>query len=310
MSTIRVANAPVSWGVLEFEGLPAKTYSWSEVLDEIAATGYTGTELGDYGFLPTDPDRLRAELDRRGLAMLGAFVQTRFRDPEAHAAGEARALEVARLLAATARGSDTVPIIVLADDNAVDPARTLNAGRATPDLALSPAEMRTFAQGVDRVARRVRDETGLPSVFHHHSAGFVETPAEIDALLAASDPDLVGLVFDTGHYAYGAGPGYDGDIAAALDRYGDRIRHVHFKDFDPAVARQARAEGWDYLTTIQRGIFSELGTGGVDFPAVVDWLRRHGYDGWIVVEQDVLPGMGSPRESAERNRAYLRSIGL
>ncbi|HEX5498108.1 MAG TPA: hypothetical protein VFX03_02735, partial [Thermomicrobiales bacterium] len=86
MPTIRVANAPVSWGILEFEGLPAKTYSWSEVLDEIAATGYAGTELGDYGFLPADPIRLRAELDRRGLTMLGAFVPVAFANPGAHAA--------------------------------------------------------------------------------------------------------------------------------------------------------------------------------------------------------------------------------
>lgn len=310
MPTIRVANAPVSWGILEFEGLPAKTYTWSEVLDEIAATGYAGTELGDYGFLPTDPAQLRAELDRRGLTMLGAFVPVAFRYEAAHANGEEHALKVARLLAATAADSPTRPFIVLADDNGADPARALNAGRATPELALSPAELRTFARGVARVAQRVRDETGLPSVFHHHSASFVETPAEIDAFLAATDPDLVGLIFDTGHYAYGAGPDYDGDIAAAFDRYGDRIRYVHFKDLDPDLARRSRTEGWDYMTAIRHGIFSELGTGGVDFPAAVDWLRRHDYDGWIVVEQDVLPGMGSPRESAERNRAYLRSIGL
>ncbi|HEU0115060.1 MAG TPA: hypothetical protein VFQ80_10310, partial [Thermomicrobiales bacterium] len=117
MPTIRVANAPVSWGILELEGAQAKTYGWSEVLDEIAATGYAGTELGDYGFLPTEPARLRPELDRRGLAMLGAFVPVAFRYEDAHAAGEEHALKVARLLAATAAGSPTRPFVVLADDN-------------------------------------------------------------------------------------------------------------------------------------------------------------------------------------------------
>jgi inosose dehydratase len=76
------------------------------------------------------------------------------------------------------------------------------------------------------------------------------------------------------------------------------------------VAGRARAEGWDYNRAIQEGVFCELGQGCVDFPGVVAWLRERGYDGWIVVEQDVLPGMGSPRESARRSREYLASLGL
>jgi inosose dehydratase len=83
---------------------------------------------------------------------------------------------------------------------------------------------------------------------------------------------------------------------------------VHFKDCAPEAAERARAEGWDYFTALGRGVFCELGHGSVDFPAVLAWLKSKRYSGYVLVEQDVLPGMGTPRESALRNRQYLRSI--
>jgi inosose dehydratase len=85
---------------------------------------------------------------------------------------------------------------------------------------------------------------------------------------------------------------------------------VHFKDCQPQVAEQARAEGWDYFNSLRHGVFCELGKGNVPFASVVERLYRNNYHGWIVVEQDVLPGMGSPKASAQRNRAYLKTVGL
>lgn len=298
---IRVANAPCSWGVLEF-GLEGETAGYAQVLDEMRETGYEGTELGDWGFMPTDPDLLRRELARRGLALLGAFVPVALADPDAHDDGEEAALRTARLLAAVA---GPTPFIVLADDNGRDPIRTQNAGRIRPEHGLDPEGWRVFAAGVERIARAVRAETGLRTVFHHHCAGYVETPAEVERLLALTEPDLVGLCFDTGHYRFGGGDPLEG-----LRRHADRIRHVHFKDCDPIVAARSRAEGWDYFRAVREGVFCELGRGDVPFPAIKAELERLGYDGWIVVEQDVLPGMGTPKQSAARNRAYLREIGL
>lgn len=298
---IRVANAPCSWGVLEF-GLEGETAGYAQVLDEMRETGYEGTELGDWGFMPTDPDLLRRELARRGLALLGAFVPVALADPDAHDDGEEAALRTARLLAAVA---GPTPFIVLADDNGRDPVRTQNAGRVRPEHGLTAEGWRVFAAGVERIARAVRAETGLRTVFHHHCAGYVETPAEVEQLLALTDPDLVGLCFDTGHYRFGGGDPLEG-----LRRHADRIRHVHFKDCDPVVAARSRTEGWDYFRAVREGVFCELGRGDVPFPAIKAELERLGYDGWIVVEQDVLPGMGTPKQSAARNRAYLRGIGL
>lgn len=282
---------------------------YQQMLDELADTGYAGTELGDWGYMPTDPDALRAELAQRALTMVGAFVPVALRDPQAHADGEAHALQVARLLAAVSHG-DHRPFVILADENGTDPVRTHHAGRITPAMELSDDAWQTFASGVNRIARAVRDETGLRTAFHHHCAGYVETPREIDRFLEQTDADLVGLVLDTGHYAFGAGPDGCQALHDAFDRFGEQIWHVHFKDCDPDVAERAREQGWDYFEAVRHGIFCELGDGCVDFNAVIEALHDLQYEGWIVVEQDVLPGMGAPRESARRNREFLSGVGL
>ena len=300
-TTFRVANAPCSWGVLEFD-LEGEAAGYAQVLDEIAATGYAGTELGDWGFMPTDPATLRAELARRGLALLAAFVPVALAQRDAHEAGEALAVRTARLLREA--GGERC-LIVLADDNGSVPQRTQNAGRVSPEMGLSDAQWGIFAEGAHRIARAVRQQTGLRTVFHHHCAGYVETPAEVARLMALTDPDLLGLCLDTGHYMLGGG-----NPIHALHVYAERIWHVHFKDYAPAVHERACAEGWDYFRMVRNGVFCELGQGAVSFPQIRDGLRALGYDGWIVVEQDVLPEMGAPKASAQRNRDYLRSIGL
>src|SRR5215213_3536559 len=110
---IRIANAPCSWGALEFEGLAGEAIGYRQMLDELRDTGYTGTELGDWGFMPSDPTALRAELAGRGLAMVGAFVPVALRHAQAHADGAAAAVKVARLLAAVAEPNGMPPLIVL-----------------------------------------------------------------------------------------------------------------------------------------------------------------------------------------------------
>src|SRR5689334_18537020 len=139
-NTIHIANAPCSWGTLEFEGLAGERIGYSQMLDELRDTGYTGTELGDWGFMPTDPAALRAELEQRKLTMVGAFVPVALKHPEAHADGVATALRIARLLAAVASGDGQKSFIVLADSNGADPLRTANAGHVTPEMGLSVAE--------------------------------------------------------------------------------------------------------------------------------------------------------------------------
>lgn len=301
MSAFPIANAPCSWGVLEFESA-ASPSSYGRVLDEMRDTGYEGTELGDWGFMPTEPDRLKTELGTRRLALVGAFVPVPLAVAGAHEAGAATAVRTARLLR-EAGGPDAV--IVLSDDNASVREREQRAGRITAADGLSDAQWEVFAAGADRVARAVRDATGLRTVFHPHCGGYVETVAEIDILMRRTDPSTLGLCLDTGHLVYAGGDPLD-----VLDRQAQRIWHVHFKDCHPRIAADARAAGLGYLAAVRAKLFCELGAGAVDFDAVLAALRRHAYAGWIVVEQDVFPGQGAPAESAARNRAYLRSLGV
>lgn len=312
MTTIKVGNAPCSWGTLEFEGLAGERIGYEQMLDELVETGYTGVELGDWGFMPTDPAALSRELAKRDLVMLGAFIGVNLREAEAHAEGETHAVRTARLLAkvTTDQAESEKPFLVLADDNGTHPVRIQNAGRVTPEMGLSAAQWQTFAQGAERIARAVREESGLRTVFHHHCAGFVETPDEIARLLELTDPALLGLVFDTGHYAFGAGPGGCEQVIDGLNRFAERIWYIHFKDCEPDVAQRSRDEQWDYFKALRQGVFCELGQGCIDFPVILYWLRERNYGGYVLVEQDVLPGMGAPKESARRNRAYLQSIGL
>lgn len=307
---IYVGNAPCSWGTLEFGSTQDDRTGYRSMLDELTASGYVGSELGDWGFMPTDPDALAGAFRQRGLTLTGAFVGVKLQDPDAHTPGAETAVKTARLLAQTADrlGGDVRPFLVLAADNGSDPVRTQNAGRIGPGMSMSDDEWATFASGAESVARAVQKEAGLRTVFHAHCAGVIETPDEIDRLMALTDPALLGLVFDTGHFAFGAG-GCD-DILPALDRLAERIEYIHFKDFHPAVGQRVQAEGMDYFQAVGAGVFCELGQGCVDFPAVLAWLRARAYSGFITVEQDVLPGMGAPKESAARNRTYLRSIGM
>ena len=312
MSTIRIANAPCSWGSLEFEGLEGQAIPYRQMLDELKETGYAGTELGDWGYMPTEPQRLAAELTRRGLVMLGAFVPVALKDAEAHQAGVAESVKIARLLADVAeRGKyEQLPFLALADDNGTEAVRTANAGHTSSEMDLTDEQWKVFARGAEDVAKAVRSQTGLRTVFHHHCAGFVERPDEVARLLDMTDPDLLGLVFDTGHYTYGSGSNDPNVVLEGLGLFAERIWYMHFKDCDPRIADSAREQGWDYFEAVRRDVFCELGRGCVDFPAVINWLTQQNYDGWAVVEQDVLPGMGSPKESALRNREYLRAKGV
>ncbi|HET6596926.1 MAG TPA: TIM barrel protein [Anaerolineales bacterium] len=296
----RIANAPCSWGVIE--GIDGERGGYVQVIDEMQQTGYSGTELGDWGFMPTDPAFLTQELDSRHLRLLASWVSVFLQDADHHQESADDAVRTAKLLAAVGGREN---MIVLGNDPYGDPVRTKHAGRITPALEMTEEQWRTFAKGANYVARRVMDEAGLRTVFHHHIGTWVETPDETRKLLDRTDPAILGLCFDTGHWAFAGG-----DPVQGVREFADRIWHVHFKDHDPNVARQSREQGWDGPTSVGQGVFCELGRGDVDFPGVVKALRDIGYAGWIVVEQDVLPGMGTPKESAQRNREYLRSIGL
>ncbi|MEO5898005.1 MAG: TIM barrel protein [Vicinamibacterales bacterium] len=299
---LQIANAPCSWGVLEFEEHAAAGYEYPRVLDEMRGAGYSGTELGDWGFMPTDPQQLRDALGARSLSLVGAFVPVGLADARAHQNGVTSAVRTASLLRdAGFPGA----FVVLADDIAASPERTANAGRLGPQHRLADESRATFATGAEMIARAVRDQTGLRTVFHHHCASYIETPEEIADLMARTDPAILGLCLDTGHLTYAGG-----DPRAAIATFGARIWHVHLKDCSESVAARARERHWDYNNAVRNGVFCELGHGVVDFAGVLEGLAALPFSGWAVVEQDVLPALGTPAASAGRNREFIRRFGL
>lgn len=296
---IRIANAPCSWGVIE--NTAGDRSGYKKVLVEMAQTGYVGTELGDWGFMPTDPQELRAELDRHGLTLLGSWVSVRLYDAAYHTKGLEAAVRTARLMAEVA-GEEC--FVIIGDDHSTVPERSNFSGRIKSEHRLDEPGWRVYLDGATKVAEAVKRETGLRSIIHHHGATYVETPDEIEYFLSNTDPGLLGLCFDTGHYALGGG-----DPVADLSRMYDRVWHVHFKDFNPEVVQQAIDHNWSYQQMIGQGVFPELGKGTVDFAGVLSFLEEKDYSGWIVVEQDVLPGMGTPMQSAANNRDFLKKLG-
>ena len=219
---------------------------------------------------------------------------------------EASADDAVRTGRQLARVGGPKAVVVLGNDPYGNPHRTRIAGRVTPGDGMTDEQWRVFADGANYVARRVMAEAGIRTVIHQHIGTLIETEAEARRLFDMTDPSVLGLCLDTGHWTFGAG----GDPVAAVRELRDRVWHVHFKDCDPRVMEASRVNEWDGPTSVGHGVFCELGKGCVNFAGMLDALEEIGYDGWIVVEQDVLPGMGNPRESARRNREYLRSIGV
>lgn len=293
---IQIATAPVSWGVLMKDTPDVPPYA--QVLDEIKAAGYTGTELGPYGYLPLDVPTLRAALDSRGLTLLSAFTLVNLLDPQARPDVYQEALTTAQVLSALGCQQ-----IVLSDALFVVENRAKRAGRIRPEDSLSPAQWDQFAANTDAFAKLCWAEYGLKTVIHPHVGGYLETAFELDAVLERTDPARVGLCFDMAHIAYGGG-----DPVAVLDKWRDRVWYMHIKECDGRVRQAVIQREGDYFAGVKAGVFPALGHGTINWQGIRRILTEIDYQGWGIVEQDILPGMAvDPLQSAQANREFLRT---
>jgi inosose dehydratase len=297
MNSIRVANAPLSYGAFEMTvGIFPNVPGADELLAEMAAAGYAGTELGPPGYL-AEGDELRARLERHGLTLTGGWCPIRFSEPE-HRDDDLAELRRTLDLFEAAGAIDARPVF----GDGGSEARRANPGRGKddPSLALDAAGWRRFADGLAR-AQEIALERCFEPTFHAHTSTYVEAPAEIDRLLELSD---IGLLVDTGHLLIGGS-----DPIQALRDWGTRVNYVHVKDVRLDIVRQVIEDRADALEAWRRGIFCELGAGDVDLEAFFTGLQRTGYAGWICVEQDRIPREDEPlSESAGaqmRNREWL-----
>lgn len=292
------ASAPDSWGVLDYPG-PSWEQSYEEMLDEMEAAGYTGTELGPHGFFPTDPKILQPQLEKRKLKLLASFVPVKMTDPAAGTATIERIRKVGCLLAEL-----KAPFLVMADDQS--PERNAFSGRAyDKDCPTLTAQQWKHVGSIVADAEKVANEFGLDLVFHPHVATYVETSEECELFYDATSHTNVGLCLDTGHCVYGFG-----NPVKEAEKYKSKLRFVHIKDCDTKVLEEARRKKWTFEEAIEHKVFTIIGRGDIDFPAFFRALLKNGYSGWSVVEQDVKFGATPvpPAESIAASLKYLRSV--
>jgi inosose dehydratase len=292
---IRIGTAPDSWGVW-FANDPKQT-PWQRCLDEIAEAGYEWTELGPYGYMPTDLTTLRAELGRRGLKVSASVVMLHLEDATVWPELERQTLGVGELLAALG-----ARFFVLIDDTYSN----LFTGQPTRPSRLDESAWKRLIDTTHRVADLVRTRFGLQLVFHPHAETHVEYEDQIEALLEQTDPQRVGLCLDTGHHAYRGG-----DPVAFFRRHHARIPYLHLKSVDRKKQEWVEKERIPFAIAVASDMFCEPSRGVVDFAAFRNALKEVGYDGWAAVEQDMYPApFDKPLPIAKRSRAYLRELGL
>lgn len=296
--TIRIGNAPCSWGV-EFANDP-RNPAWRDVLRENAAAGYKGIELGPVGFMPEDPAILSEALAEFDLELIGGVVFRAFHDESQWDDVLDAAVRTCKAL--TAHNAQHLVLI-----DSISPRRASTAGRADVAEQMDAAEWSAYRDRIAHVARMGAEEYGLTVGIHAHAAGFMDFEPELIRLLDEVDEDILKICFDTGHHSYA---GFD--PVAFMEKYISRISYIHFKDINPTVKADVIAKGTGFYEACGQGIFCNLGDGDVNFPKVREILLENRFEGWCTVEQDcdpTLPDTDALRD-AKANRAYLRSIGF
>lgn len=295
MFRIKIGNAPDSWGVWFPQN--DKQVGPMVFLDEVAEAGFSCIELGPWGYLPNDAEELRAELDKRGLELTATTLGCDLTDD---ASVEALLAELPAVTALQkALGAQYV---VLLPPMFTD----LFTGADAMPRTLTADERAHYNANIARIGKIVREQYGLVLCAHPHVDSHLETEDDIEALLAATDPEDVSLCLDIGHHAYGGG-----DACAFLKKHIDRIPYIHLKNCDGEVLKEMREKGWSFAEAVTHDIMCEPWKGMVDFKEVKRVLDEVGYSGYAVVEQDMYPAPeGKPLRVAKATRTFLQDVGI
>jgi inosose dehydratase len=292
---VKVGSAPDSWGVW-FPDDP-KQIPYDRCLDEIAAAGYEHTELGPYGYLPTDLPTLNEELDKRNLSASGTFVMASLEDPASAGEIERQLNGAGELVAGTGGG-----YIVLIDDLYSNPW----TGEMLVEKELDDAGWKRLVDKVNEVATISRERFGLQTVYHPHAETHVEYEPQIERLMADTDPTVVSFCLDTGHHAYRGG-----DPVSFMRQHHERISYLHLKSVDRDKQKEVEANGVTFGPAVGDGVFCEPSVGAVDFEAFRDVLRDVNFSGYAIVEQDMYPcNFSKPLPIAKRSLEYLKEMGI
>ncbi len=292
---ITVGSAPNSWGIEFAED--SNQVPWTRFLDEVAEAGYEWIELGPPGYLPIEYPTLSAELDKRGLKVCGTWVMRDYEDESQWASIEEEVLAKGELLVALGAG-----FLVFIDDIYTD---RVTSKQRLPAV-LDQNAWRRLIEAIHKFAGLIRERFGLQLAFHPHADSHVEYEKQVETLLAQTDPGLVSLCLDIGHFAYRGGDPID-----FIRRHHQRIPYMHLKNIDPVVRQKVEAKKIPFAEAVTMNMFCEPAHGVIDYLSLRDMLREVNYKGWVVVEQDMYPAPpDKPLPIAKRTRAYLRKIGI
>ena len=276
--SVKIGISPIAW---QNDDLPdiTKDYTMEQALREAREIGYTGVERGQR--MPYDTEGLRAYLEGNDIALCGGWCSGASLVNDFAAETAAVKQQVAQFVALNA------PCIVYAECS-----NTIQGDQSVPvnnRPKLDRDEVRAYGAKISELAKWMADQ-GMPMAYHHHMGSIIESEDDVNWLMEGSSDDLK-LCFDTGHLLFGGG-----DVMATLDRWGDRVHHVHYKDIRPAIVKDVRENNRSFLDAVIAGAFTVPGDGCIDFQAVTHALKAMDYSGWIVVEAEQDPTKAPPYE--------------
>jgi inosose dehydratase len=285
---IKLAIAPIGWSNDDRPELGSEN-SFEQCISEVALAGFQGTERGSK--FPADPAVLKRALDLRGIKLCNSWFST---------------FLISMPYEATAREFDAFTDFLKTAGAGVVGVSEQSYSRQGQDApifgdkyVMNAAEWERLSDGLNRLGR-IAAGKGLTLTFHHHMGTVVQTAEETMELMDRTDPEVVHLLYDSGHFAY-----CGDDPLDALTRHVSRVRHVHLKDTRPAIIRQVRDGGLSFMDGVLRGTFTVPGDGALDFVPIFETLDRAGYRGWLVVEAEQDPAVANPFEYALKARRYI-----
>ena len=291
--TIKLGIAPINWCNDDDPNL-GKDISFAQCIEEMAAAGYIGTELGNK--YPRDTDVLRKALNQHGLQLSSAWFSSYFTEPGRFEETLERFME--HLSFMRAMGAQFINICECG--HAIQGSTIPIFSPSKPEF--SAQQWQQLIQGLHALGRIAHDY-GMRIVYHYHAGTGVFTENEIDQLMEQTSPQLLSLLLDTGHAVF-AGV----DPLNLIRKYGNRIPYVHLKDIRTEVLNRVKKDGYHFMDAVRAGVFTVPGDGATDFAPIFSALKELNYEGWMIVEAEQDPAQAPPFEYAKKAMAYLKTL--
>lgn len=288
---VRLGIAPIAWTNDDMPDL-GKENTFEQCVSEMALAGFTGSEVG--GKYPADTTELKKALELRGIQICNQWFSS-FLISRPFEETEREFQKATDFLKAMGAG------VIGVSEQSYSIQGKLEQPVWEGKYVMNDNEWQLLAQGLNRLGKIAKDK-GMTLTFHHHMGTVVQTEEEIDQFMEMVDPELVYLLFDSGHLSFaGINP------ETVLKKYVNRVKHVHLKDIRKEMVEKSKKEGWSFLKGVREGVFTVPGDGDVDFGPIFSILEEAGYEGWVVVEAEQDPAKANPLEYALKARKYIAS---